>query len=357
MTKFSRALTDLGLRENPFAPTADPHYFYAAREHKTALFRLWSHIDERLGAAVLLGGSGTGKTTLLRKLVSGMTREPERYNLALIGSPLPSWNTQSLMDAIIEQFAIPVDGVGLDAQIRALNGYLIENRNRINTLIIDDAQNLNKRGQLEILRLALNLETSQYKLLNIVCFAQPEWGRVLNAAPSFRQRINVSCSLQPLAAPEIRSLIEFRLRQAGWEQNVEQLFEAEALRRIQLNAKGAPRTAVTLCRNALMLAAQTGERTVSGAMVDHTIERTVLRAPLPAKKPEAAVARAPQPAAAKPHAAELQQPAEAPRPIAANDYLGADGRPVIIPLQRRRPRAFESQANRLLASARERRQA
>ena len=80
-----------GLREQPFAPTADPTYFYATREHKSCLFRLWSSIDEQHGIAVVLGNYGTGKTTLLRKLMTGMSADPGRYNTAVVGSPIPSW--------------------------------------------------------------------------------------------------------------------------------------------------------------------------------------------------------------------------------------------------------------------------
>ena len=68
------------------------------------------------------------------------------------------------------------------AYMDTLNAYLVSNRDRINTLIIDDAQNLNKRGQLELLRLAQNLESPQHKLLNLVLFAQMEWMQVLRAA-------------------------------------------------------------------------------------------------------------------------------------------------------------------------------
>ena len=56
-------LSFFGLRRQPFAATADPMYFYATREHKECLFRLWNSIDERNGIAVVLGHYGTGKTT------------------------------------------------------------------------------------------------------------------------------------------------------------------------------------------------------------------------------------------------------------------------------------------------------
>ena len=95
-----------GLREQPFAPTADPVYFYATREHKECLFRLWSSIDQRHGIAVVLGNYGTGKTTLLRKLMTGMAADPDRYNTAVVGSPIPSWTSFSLLESIVTQFGL-----------------------------------------------------------------------------------------------------------------------------------------------------------------------------------------------------------------------------------------------------------
>lgn len=191
-------LKEYGLNEQPFAPTADPAYFYATQEHKSCLYRLWSSIDERHGIAVVLGNYGTGKTTLLRKLMTGMAADTEKYNTAVIGSPIPSWTSFSLLEAIINQFGLTPSTRSFAAYMESLNQYLIQNRNRVNTLIIDDAQNLNKRGQLELLRLAQNLETPQHKLLNLVLFAQLEWARVLEAAPNFQQRVNMTYTLSPL---------------------------------------------------------------------------------------------------------------------------------------------------------------
>jgi general secretion pathway protein A len=173
------------LERTAFAATADPSYFYAAREHKECLFRLWNSIDERHGIAVVLGNYGTGKTTLLRKLITGMRTESDKYNTAVIVSPIPSWTSFSLLENIITKFQLRPQERSFVALMETLNRYLLDNRHRINTLIIDDAQNLNKRGQLELLRLAQNLEQPQHKLLNLVFFSQLEWMHVLRAAPQF----------------------------------------------------------------------------------------------------------------------------------------------------------------------------
>jgi len=275
MSRTSAHLDYFGLREQPFAPTADPSYFYATRDHKACLFRLWNSIDERHGIAVVLGSYGTGKTTLLRKLMTGMAADPEKYNTAVLGSPIPSWTSFSLLEAIINQFQLKPSDRTFAAYMNALNEYLLANRNRVSTLIIDDAQNLNKRGQLELLRLAQNLETPQHKLLNLVCFAQVEWTRVLEAAPNFLQRVNLVYTLSPLSPQDLREMIHFRIEQAGGEGLRAPVFEDEAIETIHAYSQGIPRVIVSLCRNSLLLASQLEQRRITDDIVLHTIEKTM----------------------------------------------------------------------------------
>lgn len=271
-------LSFFGLREQPFAATADPSFFCAVREHKECLFRLWNTIDECHGIAVVLGHYGTGKTTLLRKLLTGMRAKPDVYNTAVLASPIPSWTSFSLLEAIVGQFQVRPEKRSFVSYMEALYRYLLAHRERITTLIIDDAQNLNKRGQLELLRLAQNLETPQHKLLNLVFFAQLEWMSVLRAAPNFEQRISLSYTLKPLSIQETERLIGFRLRKAGAGPQGP-VFDDVALKIIQAYAEGSPRVTVTLCRNALMLAAQVDTRRIGQAIMLHTIQKTTLPDP------------------------------------------------------------------------------
>ena len=272
------ALDFFGLREQPFAPTADPAYFYATGAHKECLFRMWSSVDERHGIAVILGHYGTGKTTLLRKLISGMAADPERYNTAVVGSPIPSWTSFSLLESIVAQFGLRPETRSFMAYVESLNRYLMTNRQRVNTLIIDDAQNLNKRGQLELLRLVQNLETPQHKLLNLLLFAQMEWMEVLRAAPNFQQRVNMTFTLTPLSMSETRDFIDFRLVQAGADLDGEvcPAIDDPAVCAIHAYAEGSPRVTVTLCRNALVVAAWLKTRDIGDDLVLHTIEKTML---------------------------------------------------------------------------------
>jgi type II secretory pathway predicted ATPase ExeA len=322
MDELSATLRYFGLREQPFAPTADPAYFYATPGNKECLYRLWSTIDERHGIAVVLGNYGTGKTTLLRKLLTGMSADPEKYCTAVIGSPIPSWTSFALLEAITAQFGVQPAEASFVACMEALSRHLLANRHRVCTLIIDDAQNLNKRGQIELLRLVQNLETEQHKLLNLVFFAQLEWAQVLRAAPNFEQRINVTFSLEPLTLEEMRHFIDFRLAQAGAQAGAGPQFDEGALRALHAYSEGSPRMVVTICRNALMVAAQLRTQTLTQEIVLHTIDKTTLPDPARRARMAATLGLQARPAAAAPPAAA---PAMAVAPTALDPLAVSAG--------------------------------
>lgn len=319
MDELQPILDFFGLREQPFAATADPVYFYATRGHRECLFRLWNSIDQRHGIAVVLGNYGTGKTTLLRKLLTGMKADRAKYNTAVIGSPIPSWTSFALLESVVTQFGLQPKRRSFMAYIESLNRHLMLNRDRVNTLIIDDAQNLNKRGQLELLRLAQNLETAQHKLLNLVCFAQLEWSQILDAAPNFAQRINLTYVLDTLSLDETRDLIAYRLQQAGAGPQGPD-FQERAIGCIHAYAEGSPRLTVTLCRNVLVAAGRTKTRDIGPELVVHTIDGTTL--PNPGKRMRVAAflsgaAPAPPVSASAPAAsttAEASAPDDMPPP-------------------------------------------
>ena len=61
-----------GFREKPFTITPDPRFFYTNPSYQEAYASLLYGIHERRGFIVLTGEIGTGKTTLLRRLMENM---------------------------------------------------------------------------------------------------------------------------------------------------------------------------------------------------------------------------------------------------------------------------------------------
>lgn len=255
-----------GLERDPFTPTADPAFFYFTLEFERCLFGLKKSIDSRYGIVLVFGNYGTGKTSLMRHLFYHIARRTHLYNTAVLGSPNPAWSAHTLMEEICTQFRIPSEKPTINAYQHAFNQFLMSNRNRINTLIVDDGQNLDKREHLEILRLLQNIETPQHKLLNLVIFAQMELIPIIKAQPNFEQRVNNAYVLNPLSFEETKNMIQFRLQKAGLEAD-RKVFDDECLETIYEYSQGIPREVVTICRNSMVLAKRIGQAQIQNSVV------------------------------------------------------------------------------------------
>lgn len=263
------------LDRDPFAPTADPEFFYFTIEYERCIFGLKRSIDARYGIVTILGNYGTGKTTLMRSLLAHISRHTQFYQTAILSSPNPAWSAENLMEAICEQFRIPVPlGAGLVQNQSAFNRFLFDHRNKINTLIIDDAQNLEKREHIELLRLLQNMETPQHKLLNLVLFGQLELIHILQAHPNFKQRINNAFRLNPLSYSDMKSMIAFRLAKAGYPEDAS-IFDEESLETIYEQSEGIPREVVNICRNCLMIAHRIGRERIQRSIVQYAVKNTM----------------------------------------------------------------------------------
>ena len=62
-----------GLKENPFNVNPDPRYLYLTKQVEEALTGLMYGIQTRKGFITLTGEVGTGKTTLVNRLLIGFT--------------------------------------------------------------------------------------------------------------------------------------------------------------------------------------------------------------------------------------------------------------------------------------------
>ena len=276
MAVAEQSFRHFGLERDPFTPTADPAFFYFTMDFERCLFGLKKSIDSRYGIVLVFGNYGTGKTSLMRHLFYHIARRTHLYNTAVLGSPNPSWSGHTLLEEICHQFRIPTTRPTVNAYQHAFNQFLINNRNRINTLIIDDAQNLEKKEHLEILRLLQNIETPEHKLLNLVIFAQMELIPIVKAHPSFEQRVNNAYVLNPLSFEDTVNMIRFRLQKAGLDPQ-EKLFDDESLRTIYEYSQGIPRDVVTICRNAMVVAKRIGQKEIQDSIVLYAINNLTVK--------------------------------------------------------------------------------
>jgi general secretion pathway protein A len=253
-----------GLRENPFNVNPDPRFLFLTKEIEEALSGLMYGVQNRKGFITLTGEVGTGKTTLVNRLLEWLRQRGVRTAF-LFNSRM---NTNQLFDFILAEFGISCESRTKSQQLMRLNQWLLERYRAGETtvLIVDEAQNLTY-PVLEEIRLLTNLETSTEKLLQIVLSGQPELEEKLKLPPlrQLRQRIMLRCKTTPLTREQTHDYIAERLRIAG--ASGELIFGPKTVETIHLYSLGIPRVVNLLCEHSLINAYVEQQRLISPKIV------------------------------------------------------------------------------------------
>lgn len=240
----------LNLKSEPFSTSPDPQFFYPSSSHDAALKRLEIAIRLRRGLNLILGDVGTGKTTLSRRLLQ-LFKDEEDFVFHMVLDP--SYKTEfQFLASLSKMFRVtPSFRSTLDYK-DALEKYLFQkgvDENKTIVLLIDEGQKLTPT-HLEILRTLLNYETNEYKLLQLIILAQIELLPKIRKIRNFMDRINLKYIINPLDENETKAMINFRLRQAGYDQQ-EPIFTDGAIKLIYEHTQGYPRRIAMLCHDSL----------------------------------------------------------------------------------------------------------
>lgn len=254
-----------GLRANPFNVNPDPRYLFLTRHTEEALACLTYGIQSRKGFVLLTGEVGTGKTTLINKLLEWL-RTQQVPTAFIFNSRM---NVPQFLDYMMADFGIPCDTRSKSQILVRLYNWLLERYRAGETavLIVDEAQNLPDEV-LEEIRMMTNLETFTEKLLQIVLVGQTELEQRLKQPHlrQLRQRLTLRSKTHPLTAEETTAYIQQRLRIAG--SSGEEIFEREALNAIFRYSGGIPRVINLLCEHCLVSAFVDQLKTVHVSIVD-----------------------------------------------------------------------------------------
>jgi general secretion pathway protein A len=254
-----------GLKDNPFNVNPDPRFLYFTKEIEEAFSGLKYGVQNRKGFITLTGEVGTGKTTLVNRLLDWLHEEGVRTAF-LFNSRM---NSSQLFDFILAEFGIPCESRSKSQLLMKLNGWLLDRfrAGETTVLIVDEAQNLTY-PVLEEIRLLTNLETSTEKLLQIVLSGQPELEEKLKLPQlrQLRQRIMLRCKTSPLSKEQTHEYIVERLRIAGSSDGP--IFSPEAVALVHKYSVGIPRVINLLCEHSLINAYVEQQRPISAKIVE-----------------------------------------------------------------------------------------
>ena len=246
--------TILNLNREPFSNSPDPDYFYHSRQHLDCLQKLELSLHLRRGLNVIIGDVGTGKTTLCRQIIRRFAQRKE-METHLILDPLIKDSGDFLATvAKLLSGKKPAEDI-TDWQAKELIKHHLfrkgVDQKKTTILIIDEGQKI-PVFCLELLREFLNYETNEYKLLQIVIFAQKEFEDVIRRYPNFGDRINLYHHLKPLSLQDTRMMIRFRLEKSSNTPKKLNLFTLPAIIAIYRATGGFPRKIINLCHQCIL---------------------------------------------------------------------------------------------------------
>lgn len=255
-----------GLREKPFSMLPDPDFLYLSKKHQKALTLFEYGLMNNAGFCVISGDIGSGKTTILRKLLENM-----RSNIS-VGMITNTHNRfGELLDWVLSVYGIHEKGLSEVEKHQRFIDFLIEQyaAKKTTLLIVDEAQNM-AADKLEELRMLSNINADKDQVLQIILAGQPELKEtlLLPELKQFIQRIAVDYHLGPLDQDDTRAYIAHRLSVAGAESVI---FTEEACDVIYKYSGGSPRLMNLLCDTAMVYGFADQQKVIDEDLVNEMI--------------------------------------------------------------------------------------
>lgn len=231
-----------GLTSPPFKTAPDPNFLFWSNGHNMAFTMLRYGLMNRALITTITGGVGTGKTTLLRRLLEEI---PETRRVGLISNMQEGRG--ELLHWVLMAFDLDFADEPYVRSFKRFQDFVIESygEGRRVLLIVDEAQNLSMQA-MEELRMFSNINAEQDELLQIILMGQPQLRDKINHPDlrQFAQRISADYHLGPLNAEETAHYISKRLEIAGATREIFPLRTCELVHQV---TGGVPRLINTLC--------------------------------------------------------------------------------------------------------------
>jgi type II secretory pathway predicted ATPase ExeA len=248
----------------PFDQAHDEQSYYPAEAHRAVMLQLRYAIENRGGAAMLVGPGGSGKTLLVQRLKQGLAESFAPF----VHLVFPQLDTENLLAYLADELgAPPAEGHGANANVRRIQSFLAKNaaEGRHAVVVVDEAHLIEDSRTFEALRLLLNFQTEGRPALTLLLAGQPPLLSAVSRMPQLEDRLAVKCVLRPLTADETAGYVQHRLTAAGTPQTV---FNAQALDTLYYESQGLPRRINRLCDLALLIGYAEEQPAIGAEQID-----------------------------------------------------------------------------------------
>ncbi len=243
------------LKKQPFSISPKVEHYFPAKATQLALAHCKMSIERANGPAIVIGGSGTGKTLVLNMLADDYRQQYRVAQIACSKLDARIDLLQSILFSLQQPFRDMSEGELRLTFIDFLRPHEACPRGVL--LLIDDAHWLNS-GLLDELRMLCGITIYGEARCHLIMAGNRNFEEIL-ADPqndSLNQRIGTRSLLSSLNSAETAEYVRIHLRRAGGGNR--QFFTDEALQRIFELTQGVPRVINQLCDNALIVCASQG---------------------------------------------------------------------------------------------------
>ncbi len=254
-----------GLNRRPFLAVPQVEHYFPARAIEDARTTLARCVQRGEGVALIIGGSGTGKTQLCLMMAEQFHRSFDVVMLTCgrLGT------RRALFQAILYELGRPYRGMDEGELRLAIVDYLNggSGHSRGILLLVDEAHTLPLR-LLEEIRLLTNLVRNGQVLVRLVLAGGPVLEERF-ASPkldSFSQRVVARCYLEAFNRTETRDYIQAQINAVGG--NGGEVFPEDSCQSVFQATNGVPRLINQVCDHALLLAYVAGRKTIEPAQIE-----------------------------------------------------------------------------------------
>lgn len=263
---------------NPFENNADPKFFFGSETHQASLLKLRYLIENRKGAGVLVGSTGSGKTYLTEVLAQQLSETQGPFVQLLFPQMSPP---ELLAYLAVELGADPAhvgsETGGVDRTIREIERQLVQfsERGRHPVIVIDEAHLIDDVQVFQALRLLLNFQQRQAGF-SLILSGQTELLCEIQRIAQLEERLAVKCVLRPLGEEETISYVSWRLQSAG---ATKPIFEPEAMFALFELSGGNPRRINRICDLALLVGFADETPSISAMQIEAVSEELTVAVP------------------------------------------------------------------------------
>ena len=238
------------LSSKPFSHRSESAQLYRSKSHHAALLRLKYGLENFPGPGLVIGLSGTGKSTLARTFA---TDNAEFRPFAHV--VFPALGCDDLLRLIAAELCgnVVPDGAGTDAVLRQIQNSLKQYsaRGQQPLLCIDDAHLLSDDALQFVIQPLLNMsESDESTRLSILLLGLPALSSRLRKVGELSERIAVTTPLSGFTAAETADYVTTALTRVNGRDDI---FSPAALNRLFEVTAGNPRRINRLCDMALLV--------------------------------------------------------------------------------------------------------